>query len=86
MSKQAKIITPAATIQAHRRRLPSVITSINAKLRDGKRSFMAVSDFMPGMFPLVVQAFRRQPGWEVSVTNRFGGMISVRLPGEARTD
>ncbi len=85
MTKNAGIISPANTARAHRRRLPAIIEKMNAKIRDGKRLFMAGEgvpyDFTDGMFPYVVRAFRKVKGWTVDTNDRWG-KIRIRLPGE----
>jgi hypothetical protein len=76
-----EIISVRNVRRAHRRDLPKVLTQINKKLRRGYRTFSVLSDFPDGMFPYVVSAFEKQPGWYV-VTNAKYGRITVWLPGE----
>lgn len=66
---------------AHRRRLPAVLTEINKKLRDGKRSFITGNDYTDGLYPYVVEALMSTPGLAV-VTNAKYGRVTVWLPGE----
>lgn len=89
MVTKDKIITPANVRRAHRRRLPAILKSINVKLRDGHRYFLAGNgrecDFPEGMYEMVVAKFVEAipRGWEVASDPRYG-TIRVRLPGEPK--
>lgn len=81
MSKKVAVVSPESVKRAHRRRLPAVLKAINAELRNGHRTFYAGSSFPQGLFPNVLRAFRRQPGWILEVDDRYG-KIQVSLTGE----
>ena len=82
MSKKNEIISDDNTKRAHRRRLPALISEINAKLRNGERYFMSGIDYPAGMFSFVLAKFRKAKGWEITSTDY--GTIRVRLDGDPK--